>query len=93
MTRDRSPKYLVGQVRELLKLPKETEWAEFKHDNDNPQEIGETISALANSAALSGKAYGYLLWGLDNTTRAILGTNFIPSAAKKGLASVGSLTL
>ena len=40
MTR-RSPEYLADLVRELLKYPTETPWLEFKHNNDNPQEIGE----------------------------------------------------
>ena len=62
MTTDRPVEYLVGLVRELCKLPHETEWAEFKENNSEPQEIGETISALANSAALEGKAFAYLVW-------------------------------
>ncbi len=50
-----SPDQLANLLRELCKLPKETEWVEFKHNNDDPQLIGEYISALANSAALLGK--------------------------------------
>ena len=52
MTTDRSPEYLASLVRELSKLPDETEWVEFKQNNADPQEIGEYLSALANSAAL-----------------------------------------
>jgi hypothetical protein len=44
MTLGRSTAYLQGLVRELCKLPRETEWLEFKANNDNPQEIGEYIS-------------------------------------------------
>ena len=55
MSVDRSTEYLAGLVRELRKLPQETEWVEFKHNNANPQELGEYLSALANSAALLGK--------------------------------------
>ena len=43
--------YLVGFLRELCKLPQETEWVEFKENDADPQDIGEYISALANSAA------------------------------------------
>lgn len=57
MTADRTPEYLIGLIRELCRLPRETEWAEFKHSNADPQEIGEYISALANAAALNGKAF------------------------------------
>ena len=37
-------------VIELCKLPNETGWVEFKHNNCDPKMIGEDISALANSA-------------------------------------------
>ena len=33
--------YLAGLVRELVKLPTELPWVEFKQNNANPQEIGE----------------------------------------------------
>ena len=48
-------------VKSLLSLPKESEWVEFKHNNENPTEIGEYISALSNSAALAGKEKAYLV--------------------------------
>lgn len=76
--------YLQGLVRELQKLPRETEWVEFKVDNDDPQSIGEYISALSNSAALVGKTHGYLVWGIRNEDHALVGTTFDPAAARKG---------
>ncbi len=84
MTTDRSTEYLTGLIRELCKLPRETEWVEFKDSNDDPVEIGEYLSALANSAALNGKAFAYLIWGVENQTHRIIGTKFSPSSAKKG---------
>jgi len=45
MTTDRSGDYLVNLVRELCKLPGETEWVEFKVNNSDPQEIGKFRSA------------------------------------------------
>ena len=82
MTRDEQ--YLSSLVRELTGLPAETGWLELKHNNADPQEIGEYISALANSAALEGKAQAYLLWGVDDATHGIVGTNFNPSAKRVG---------
>lgn len=41
MTTDRSTEYLAGLVRELCKLPHETEWVEFKVNNADPHETGE----------------------------------------------------
>lgn len=80
----RSEEYIKSLVKELLKLPNETEWIEFKHNNKDPQMIGEYISALSNAAALNGKANAYMLWGVNDATHEILGTDFIPSQAKKG---------
>src|SRR6266567_1990907 len=84
MTVDRSKDYLLGILQELRKLPTETEWLEFKHNNDNPEDIGEYLSALANSAALAGKVNAYLVWGVDNRTHDIIGTSFRPSLCKIG---------
>jgi len=84
MVRNDSPEYLAGLLHELCQLPKETEWVEFKCNNANPEEIGEQISALANSAALLGKANAYLIWGVADGTHDVVGTNFRPSQAKKG---------
>ncbi len=84
MTTDRPAEYLAGQVRELCKLPQETEWAEFKVNNSEPREIGEYLSALANSAALAGKAFAYLVWGVADGDHAIVGTRFAPGTTKVG---------
>lgn len=48
-------------VNELVKLPAETEWVEFKHNKYTPSMIGEDVSALANGAALAGRPFGYLV--------------------------------
>lgn len=84
MSTARSAEYLTSLVRELCNLSKETEWVEFKVDNTKPEEIGEYISALANAAALAGKAYGYLVWGVDDGNQDIIGTRFSPAARKIG---------
>jgi predicted HTH transcriptional regulator len=84
VTTPRTADYLVGLLRELCKLPRETEWAEFKVGNTDPREIGEQISALANSAALTGKALAYLVWGVEDVSHQIVGTQFVPAATKVG---------
>ena len=71
MTASADQAYLLSLVRELCKLPHETDWVEFKLNQDAPQEIGEYISALANAATLQGKAQAYLLWGVENGTHVI----------------------
>ena len=68
----------------LLTLPHETEWVEWKHNNCQPEMIAEQLSALANSAALHGWDFGYMVWGVEDGTRKIVGTTFQPRQAKKG---------
>ena len=80
----RDKNYIAGLVRELCKLPQETEWVEFKVSYREPQAIGEYISGLANAAALHGKTHAYVLWGIEDETHAIVGTSFSPASAKKG---------
>jgi predicted HTH transcriptional regulator len=80
----RTEEYLKSLLSELRKLPQETVWVEFKHNNEDPQEIGEYISALSNSAALNGKIAGYMVWGIENESHNIVGTTFSPKKAKKG---------
>lgn len=84
MSIDRPASELPGILAELRKLPCETEWVEFKHNNAESEEIGEYISALANAAALTGKVHAWLVWGLDNDTHDIVGTTFNPASAKVG---------
>ncbi|MDD3898696.1 MAG: ATP-binding protein, partial [Syntrophomonadaceae bacterium] len=69
---------------ELRALPHETEWVEFKQDRNEPQQIGEYISALSNSACLHGKEAGYLVFGIEDGTHAVKGTSFEPDKEKIG---------
>lgn len=75
----RSPDYTVDLINKLQHEPVETEWLEFKVNNGNPDEIGEYISALANSAALCSRPSGYFVWGIDDATHDVVGTTFLPS--------------
>ena len=84
MTSDRSIEYLTSLFRELIQLPTEAEWVEFKRNEDEPKEIGGYISALSNSAALLGKPSACVLWGIDDDTHEIVGTTFTPRTAKVG---------
>ena len=71
-------------LKQLVALPKENEWVEFKHNFHTEDEIGERISAIANSACIENRAYGYLIFGVDNESHEILGTTFKPSQKKIG---------
>ena len=73
---------LIALVDRLRSLPAETEWLEFKRGNHDPQMIGERLSALANEAALHHQPRGYLIFGIDDETHAVVGTSFEPYTAK-----------
>ena len=72
----RNQKYLIDLVKHLIKYPKETEWLEFKTNYYQPEEIGKYISALSNSATLCEKNFAYMIWGIDDNTHRIIGTDF-----------------
>ena len=71
-------------LKDLQALPKECEWVEFKVGNSNPQEIGEYLSALGNSACYHKQPFGYLVFGVEDTTHRFVGTSFSPLHEKKG---------
>ena len=71
-------------VKELCQYPTETQWLEFKHNNCEPNMIGEDISALANSAVLADRDYAYMIWGVDDNTHQLIGTSVRLKQIKKG---------
>jgi ATP-dependent DNA helicase RecG len=71
-------------VDRILALDRETEWIEFKENNDDPDEIGQYISALGNAAALEGKRRAYLIWGVRDSDHVVVGTTVQPAAKKVG---------
>ncbi len=75
---------LEALLEKLTGLPKETEWVEFKHNFHSFDEVGETLSALANGACLHNQSCGYLVYGVEDGTHHIVGTDFSPSTKKKG---------
>ena len=71
-------------LTELRSHPHETEWIEFKQNDSEPEQIGEYLSALANSAALHRQEAAYIVWGIEDGTHRLVGTSFEPRRAKKG---------
>lgn len=53
------------------------EFKEARNDYDTDK-IGQYFSALANEANLQGKPCGWLVFGVSNKTRAIVGTDYRP---------------
>ncbi len=65
-------------IEELCSYDSEREWFEFKENWYIPSELGEYISAISNSAALMGRPEGYFIWGVNDKTHEIVGTDFNP---------------
>lgn len=71
---------LKDLVGDLSTLPAETTWLEFKGNNADPKMVGERISAISNAARFEGQNAGYIVWGVDNDSRQIVGTTFDPDS-------------
>ena len=67
---------LKSIVTELCSYQFEKEWFEFKENYENDNELGEYISALANSAAYCARSKAYFVWGINDKTHEIVGTTF-----------------
>lgn len=63
---------------ELRSLPAENEWVEFKEAKNtfHSNELGVYFSALSNEANLQNKPFGWLIFGVEDKAKKIVGTNF-----------------
>lgn len=64
----------IDILENLLTFKDEYEWFDFKENWFSKDEIGEYISAISNGAAFCGKEYGYIIWGVNDKTKEIVGT-------------------
>lgn len=62
---------------ELLKNP-ENEYIEFKAAKNNFEidKLGKYFSAISNEATLKDKQYGWIIFGVDDKTHNVVGTNY-----------------
>ncbi|MEW4412461.1 RNA-binding domain-containing protein [Clostridium sp. AN503] len=67
---------LKALIQDLRSYTLEEEWFEFKENWYEPSGIGEYISSMSNVAAMIGKEYAYLVWGINNETHELTGTTF-----------------
>jgi len=70
------PAEIKDLIKDLIAHKYEEEWFEFKVNWFEPKILGEYISALSNAAALTGRKYAYLIWGIDDKTHNVVGTDF-----------------
>lgn len=68
----------LQEILHRLLLEWESESVEFKDANDNfsTSEIGKYFSALSNEANLRGLPTSWLVFGVDNKTRRVIGTEY-----------------
>lgn len=73
------PKDLTALLHQLI-TTWENEVVEFKQATDayGTDDIGKYFSALANEANLRGAERGWLVFGVNNKTRAVVGTDYRP---------------
>ncbi|MEI3856168.1 MULTISPECIES: ATP-binding protein [Ensifer] len=71
-------------LNRLLEEPTESAWLEFKVNNKDPREIGEYVSALANSAMLAGRDRAFLVFGVEDRTKRRVGTELRLQQQKQG---------
>lgn len=74
----------IALIDELRGLPAETSWVEFKGNNTDPEMIGKRCSALSNAARIEGKDFAYMVWGIEDGSHTVIGTDFNPDTKKKG---------
>jgi len=74
---------LTKLLIELLRLPKETEWLEFKlaERNFHFDDLGKYFSALSNEANLKNKDCSWLIFGV-NDNRKIIGSQYRKNRAE-----------
>jgi hypothetical protein len=74
-----TPEELMAKLDEMILLPSEEEWLEFKEaKNDFPfDDLGKYFSGLSNEANLNKKQAGWLIFGVtDKPPRQICGSNY-----------------
>ena len=69
---------LTALLARLCDLRDEGTTVEFKSNLNQEHEIGEYISALANSALLAGHERAWVVWGVADETHEVKGTTFDP---------------
>nr|WP_187364407.1 RNA-binding domain-containing protein [Massilia genomosp. 1] len=73
---------LIALVDNLRAQGREASTVEFKANWDQPSDIGEYLSALANSAVLERRDHAWMVWGVSDKTHEVIGTTFNPFSAK-----------
>ncbi len=77
MSRDEKYSQLLDE--QIASARRENRFIEFKSNYQDPNKLGEYISALSNGACLDHEDFGYLYFGVTDKTLEVKGTTFNPS--------------
>ncbi|WP_229520887.1 RNA-binding domain-containing protein [Paenibacillus sp. GM2] len=68
---------MLQLLDELLRMPAETEWLEYKEAKSDYdfRKVGKYFSAISNESNLKGRQYGWLVFGVTDD-RKIVGTQY-----------------
>jgi predicted HTH transcriptional regulator len=80
-TKIEDPTAFLDSVRAFEREP---DWVEFKQNNFENDTVGQYVSALANSAIIHEKDEAYLIFGIENGTHDVVGTNVNVAAKTVG---------
>ena len=79
-----TPERDLALVNELLAQHSEHSCVEFKHNNQSEETIAKLCSALSNAARIEQEDFAYVVWGIEDGTQKIVGTNFDPESKTVG---------
>lgn len=73
-----TPSEVEAKLDELLKLPAETEWVEFKEAKNtfHFNELGQYFSSLSNEANLKNQTFSWLVFGIEDKSRTFVNSQF-----------------
>ncbi|MCW5721351.1 MAG: putative DNA binding domain-containing protein [Devosia sp.] len=77
------PQRFIHLVDHLL-AQGEVSWIELKHNNSDAEMIGVRLSAISNAARVAGEQTGFILWGVKDGDRGVVGTTFAPESQTVG---------
>ena len=70
-------------LNRLLKEKTENSWLEFKCNNSDVEVIGKWVSACSNAAILAEQPRAFLVFGIEDKTKELVGTTVRLSTLKK----------
>jgi ATP-dependent DNA helicase RecG len=77
-----NPERFIALVDQLASIGHELPHVEFKANNWDPERVGTLVSAISNAARIADEPCGYIVWGIDDNSHDIVGTQFRPAKEK-----------